>query len=104
MCTTDLLNKECSVEDIYTITAASSGYDFDWERVGRRLIGDQNVKDIKRESSNEAKRRENMLLEWKKTKARQATYQALVNALQATGYKTTAERVKELVTNTITST
>ena len=49
---------ECSEEDIYTI----AGYDFDWVRVGRRLLSDQKVRDIDREGSSEGDKRETMLL------------------------------------------
>ena len=86
---------ECSEEDIYTI----AGYDFDWRRVGRRLLGDLKVKDIDREvGSDEAEKREKMLLKWKSAKSRDATYQALVKVLRAPGIDSnaTADRVEEL--------
>ena len=61
---------ECSEEDIYTII----GYEFDWKCVGRRLVGDQKVRDIDHEGHNEAERKDNMLLEWKRAKSGDATY------------------------------
>ena len=83
---------ECSEEDIFTI----AGYDLDWKLVGRRLISDQKVRDIEREGSSERDKREMMLLEWKKTKSHDATYQALVEVLRTIGNNATADRVKEL--------
>eukprot|EP00731_Ephydatia_muelleri_P002421 Em0001g2421a len=90
-----LLNMECSEEDIYTI----AGYDLDWKVVGRRLIGEQKVMDIDREGSSENDKRDKMLLEWRKTKTRDATYQALVNVLRTIGNNATADRVEELKKN-----
>ena len=87
-----LLNMECSEEDLLTI----AGYDFRWKRVGRRLLCDQKVNDIDREESGEGDRREKMLLEWKKTKTHDATYQALVKVLRDMGNNATADRVEEL--------
>ena len=83
---------ECSEEDIYTI----AGYDLDWKVVGRRLIGEQKVTDIDREGSSENDKKDKMLLEWRKTKTRDATYQALVNVLRTIGNNATADRVEEL--------
>ena len=83
---------ECSEDDIYTIT----GYDFDWRRVGRRLLGRQKVEDIDREGGSEAEKRENMLLQWKRTKARDATYSALVKVLKELDYNESADRVEVL--------
>ena len=83
---------EVSEEDIYTIT----GYDFEWMRLGRRLVGDQKVRDIDREGTSEGDKREKMLLEWKSTKSRDATYQALVKVLRDLQNNATADRVEEL--------
>ena len=83
---------ECSEEDIYTI----AGYDFDWKRVGRRLLSDQKVIDIDREGSSEEEKRDKMLIEWKRTKSRDATYQALVKVLRTIQNNATADRVEEL--------
>eukprot|EP00731_Ephydatia_muelleri_P002943 Em0001g2943a len=91
-CLLGLLNMECSEEDIYTI----AGYDFDWVRVGRRLLSDQKVRDIDREGSSEGDKRETMLLEWKRTKSCNATYLALVKALRAIQNNATADRVEAL--------
>ena len=82
---------ECSEDDIYTI----AGYDFDWVRVGRRLIGNQQVRDIDRDGSSEGDKRETMLLEWKRTKSHDATYQALVKVLRAIRNNATADRIEE---------
>ena len=90
---------ECSEEDIYTIT----GYDFDWKRVGRRLIGDQNTTDIDKEGGSEGDKRERMLLQWKRSKAREATYGALVKVLRALENNATADRVEELERKSRTS-
>eukprot|EP00731_Ephydatia_muelleri_P002898 Em0001g2898a len=90
-----LLNMECSEEDIYTI----AGYDFDWVRVGRRLLSDQKVRDIETEGSSEGDKRDTMLLEWKKAKSRDATYQALVKVLRAIQNNATADRVEALEKN-----
>ena len=89
---TDLLNMECSEEDIYTIT----GYEFDWRYVGRRLLRGQKVRDIDNEGGSERDKRDKMLLEWKRTKSRDATYQALVKVLRAIENNNTADRVEEL--------
>ena len=83
---------KCSEEDIYTIAE----YDFDWRRVGRRLLHDQKVTDIDHEGGSEGEKREKMLLEWKRTKSRDATYQALVKALRAIRNNATADRVEDL--------
>ena len=83
---------ECSENDIYTIT----GYDFDWRRVGRRLLGDQKVRDIDREGVSEGEKRENLLLKWKGANARDATYRALVKVLRDLDNNATADRVEEL--------
>ena len=89
---TALLNMECSEEDIYTIT----GYDLNWKLVGRRLLNDQKVRDIDCEGSSEREKRDMMLLEWKRTKSRDATYQALVKVLRDIENNATADRVEEL--------
>eukprot|EP00731_Ephydatia_muelleri_P002887 Em0001g2887a len=83
---------ECSEEDIYNIAE----YDFDWVRVGRRLLSDQKVRDIDREGSSEGDKRETMLLEWKRTKSCNATYLALVKVLRAIQNNATADRVEAL--------
>ena len=83
---------ECSEEDIYTI----AGYDFDWVRVGRRLLSDQKVRDINCEGSSEGDKRDKMLLEWKKAKSSDATYQALVKVLRGIEHNAAADRVEEL--------
>ena len=83
---------ECSEEDIYTI----AGYDFDWKCVGRRLLGYLKVEDIDREGSSEAEKREMTLLEWKRTKSHDATYQALVKVLRNIKNNATADRIEEL--------
>ena len=83
---------ECSEEDIYTI----AGYEFDWRVVGRRLIGDQKVRDIDRGGSSETDKRDKMLLEWNKAKSRDDTYQALVKVLRAIENNATADRVEAL--------
>ena len=83
---------ECSDEDIYTI----AGYDFDWKCVGRRLLSDQKVTDIETEGSSERDKRDKLLLEWKKAKSRDATYQALVKVLRAIQNNATADRVEAL--------
>ena len=87
-----LQNMECSEEDIYTI----AGYDFDWKLVGRRLLGNQKVTDIDLEGSSEGDTREKVLLEWKKTKSRDATYQALVKVLRTVQNNATADSVEAL--------
>ena len=86
---------ECSEEDISTI----AGYGFDWIHFGRRLLSDQKVRDIDHEGGSEEEKRENMLLEWKSTKSRDATYQALVKVLRAIENNATADRVEELEKN-----
>ena len=89
---------ECTEEHIYTIT----GYDFDWRRVGRRLLGNQKITDINREfGDSEGEKREKMLLEWKRTKARSATYGALVKVLRDLENNATADRVEALEKNGI---
>ena len=82
---------ECIEEDIYAIV----GYDFDWRRVGRRLMCDQKVRDIDHEGGSEGEKKEKMLLEWKRTKSRDATYQALVKGLRAIENNATADQVEE---------
>eukprot|EP00731_Ephydatia_muelleri_P012857 Em0007g167a len=84
---------KCSKKDIYKI----AGYDFDWRRVGNRLIGDRKVKDIDHEKGSEGEKREKMLLKWKETKSCKATYQALVKVLRAIENNATADQVEELL-------
>ena len=81
---------ECSEDDIYTI----AGYGFEWRRVGRRLIGEQKVKDIDNERVSEGDKREMALLEWKR---QGATFQKLVKVLRDLGDNATANRVEELM-------
>ena len=92
-------NMECSEKDIYKITR----YDFDWRHVGRRLISDQKTRDIDREGGSERDKREKMLLEWKRTKACDATYRALVKVLRDLENNATADRVEELERTTSTT-
>ena len=96
---TGFVNMECSEEDIYTITDDGSEYDFEWRRVGRRLVGNQMVNDIDNEGGSEKEKREKMLLEWKRTKPHDCTYQALVKVLRSVDNKATADRVQELEKN-----
>jgi hypothetical protein len=83
---------QCSEPDIYTI----AGYDLDWRRVGRRLLSEHKVRDIDKEGGSEDEKREKILLEWRRTKARDATYEALVKVLRTLLNNTTANRVEEL--------
>ena len=83
---------ECSDDDILEI----AGYGFDWRRVGRRLIGDQKVTDIDNERGSERDKRDKMMLEWKKTKSHDATFEELVMVLRKTEDNATADRVEEL--------
>ena len=71
-------------------------YDFDWRRVGRRLISDQKVRDIDNDRGSEEDKREKMLLEWKRTKARDFTDGALAKVLRDLRNNATADRVEEL--------
>ena len=86
------LHIECSEEDILTIAE----YDFEWKRVFRRLLSDRKVRDIDNEGGSEADKRDKMLLEWKRAKSRDATYQALVKILRAIDNNATADRVEKL--------
>ncbi|KAL5517408.1 hypothetical protein EMCRGX_G002949 [Ephydatia muelleri] len=65
-----LLSMECSEEHIYTIAE----YDFDWKRIGQRLLCDQTVRDIDIKGDSEADKRDKMLLTWKRTNSSDATY------------------------------
>ena len=94
-----MLNIQCSEQDIYRI----AGYDLDWRLVGRRLISDQNTTDIDREGGSEGEKRERMLLQWKRTKAREATYGALVKVLRDLKNNATADRIEELERKSRTS-
>ena len=94
-----MVNIQCSEEDIYRI----AGYDLDWRLVGRRLIGDLKIKDIDKEGGSERDKRERMLLGWKTTKARNATYGALVKVLRDLENNATADRVEELERKSRTS-
>ena len=96
-----VVNSQCSEEDIYRI----AGYDLDWKCVGRRLIGDLNTTDIDndRGSGSERDKRERMLLEWKRSKACDATYGALVKVLRDLKNNATADRVEELERKSRTS-
>ena len=75
----------------------SAQFDFDWKRVGRRLIGDQCVRDIDREEHDEPNRRDRMLLTWLQQAGSKATCSRLVRVLDETGNRLTAERVTNLV-------
>ena len=90
---------ECSEEDIHIITE----YDINWRHVGRRLVGDQKVRDIDNDRGSEDDKRKKMLLEWKRTKARDATYGALVKVLRDLKNNATADLVEELERKSRTS-
>ena len=90
--TTDSNSMVCNDEDICTI----AGYQFDWRLVGRRLLCDQSVRDINIEGGSEREKKNKMLIEWKRTKSRDATYQALVKVLRAIENNAAADRVEEL--------
>ena len=93
MCTIlESLNVECSEEDTYKI----AGYEFDWRCLGRRIHSDQKVKDIDIEGKNEADKRDKMLLEWKRKKSHDATFQELQKVFRDMGNNATADRVQEL--------
>ena len=84
---------QCSEQDIYTI----AGYDIDWRCVSRRLLlSDQKTRDIDREGGSEDEKREKMLLEWRRIKAHDATYRALVNVLRKMDNNDSADRVEAL--------
>ena len=86
------LNIECSDDDIYKI----ADYEIDWRCLGRRIHCDQKIRDIDIEGKTEADKRDKMLLEWKRTKSHDATYQALGEMLRAMRNNATADRVQEL--------
>ena len=83
---------ECSGEDMCT----AAGYDFDWRLVGSRLLSDQAIRAIDKGSGSEGEKRKEMLLEWKRSRARDGTYSALVKVLRDLENNTTAEQVEEL--------
>ena len=81
----------CNDEDIYTI----AGCEFDWRHVGQRLLRGQKLRDIDNDGGSEREKREKMLLEWRRTKSHEATYQALVKVLQTVENNATAIRVED---------
>ena len=87
------MNTTCSSDVIWKIAQL----DFEWKRVGRRLIGDQCVRDIDREERDEQNRRDRMLSTWLQQAGSRATYSCLVKVLEEVGYKETAENVTRLV-------
>ena len=87
------MNTVCTHDGIWRIAQL----DFDWKRVGRRLIGDQCVRDIDREEHDEQDRRDRMLSTWLQQAGSRATYSCLVKVLVDVGNKLTAEMVTRLV-------
>lgn len=71
---------------------------FDWKLVGNRLLTPQSVTDISRDESDEANRRDKMLITWLQQDGAKATYARLVEVLKDVGRTDTAEKVIELVT------
>ena len=70
---------------------------FDWEVVGKRLVGAQATKDIKRDEDSEQNRRDKMLEKWVEMKGSKATYRVLIEVLKGVQNAQAAEAVQELV-------
>ena len=71
--------------------------DFDWRRVGRRLLeSDQNITDIGRDEPDEQNRREKVLMMWQSQKGSSATYRVLAEIFEKLQYGDIAEKVKEM--------
>eukprot|EP00731_Ephydatia_muelleri_P005233 Em0002g1409a len=88
------LNTKCEMEVIWKIVKVG----FDWKLVGNRLLTPQSVTDISRDESDEANRRDKMLITWLQQDGAKATYARLVEVLKDVGRTDTAEKVIELVT------
>ena len=71
--------------------------DFDWKRVGRRLLeSEQNITDICRDESDEPNRRDKMLMMWQSQKGSSATYSVLAETFEKLGYSKIVQRLKEM--------
>ena len=70
---------------------------FDWKLLGRRLIGEQGVRDIKRDEDDEQNRREKLLLTWLQQKGSKSTYSRLVEVLREIKDNETADNLISLV-------
>ena len=84
---------ECTREHLLKIALL----DFDWRRVGRRLLqSEQYITDIHRDQPDEPNRREKMLMIWQSQKGSSATYRVLASTFQTLQYGAIAEKVKEM--------
>ena len=79
------------------IPAEASEFDFDWRRVGRRLLSDQKVSDIDNEQGTDTEKKNKMLFEW--TKSHDATYPTLVKVLRDIENNSTADQIEEWLEN-----
>ena len=91
------MNTKCEVDVILKIALLQ----FDWERVGNRLLPLQIVSDVRRDQPDEANRREKMLTTWLQQKGAKATYARLVKEFNGLGFTATAEKVIELATESM---
>ena len=74
--------------------------DFDWRRVGRRLLeSEQNITDIRINEPDEQNRREKVLIMWQSQKGSSATYRVLAEKFEKLKYGNIAEKVKEMESN-----
>ena len=72
--------------------------DFDWRRVGRRLLdSEQNITDIGRDQPDEQNRRETMLMLWHSQRGKAATYRVLADKFRQLKYGHIAEQVEKMV-------
>ncbi|KAL5505377.1 hypothetical protein EMCRGX_G006799 [Ephydatia muelleri] len=97
-----LVANECTSGHLLKIAL----FNFDWRRVGRRLLASQqNITDICREEPDEPNRREAVLMKWQSQKGSSATYSVLAEAFKTIGYGDIAEKAwpTSLMSSTETS-
>ena len=84
---------ECTIDNLLDIALL----DFDWMRVGRRLLkSTQSITDISRDQPDEPNRRETVLMMWQSQKGSLASYSVLAETFEKLGYGNIAEKVKEM--------
>ena len=84
---------ECTKDHLLKIAL----FDFDWMKVGRRLlVSEQNITDIGRDEPNESNRRDAVLMMWQRQKGSSATYRVLAETFEQLQYCEIAKKVKEM--------
>ena len=65
--------------------------------MGRRLVGEQTIRDIDREEQSEQRKRDKMFQRWLEMEGSKATYRVLIGVFEEVRNHQAAEAVKALV-------